>query len=405
MNRNLPAPVDGVVVRSTSDSVVIEGRDEDVEQLVDRIVEVAGDLARRLPDLASGAATVTGLLGTHRELVELTPRGMELLRAFGAVPSPDGGFWAFVRNGNEFAGNLSFKPVSLAGQRAVSLQLAAATIALRQAIRDVAEAVERVEGKVDEIVRSVRSERLGDAIADHRTLTSKVAALDEGERLSATFWSTIASLGQDIARDLDGLRSHVTMLLDDEVGATPGARYEAAAELSGGSLRELLDLIVIATANLASWWRLQLAEVSEREPEAMADTLRGAEAALSQQRAANRTLALALQASTAHLTDPRFLDGLDPRSRRDLNEARSELEGLTASFASEVFTDVDPLLEALRPSLGESIVHVTDESARAVGEASQQGVQAMASAGRRVGRAIAGALKRKPATGDDKEIE
>jgi hypothetical protein len=56
---------------------------------------------------------------------------------------------------------LEFQPVSFAASQAAALELAAATIAQRVAVENVQQAVERVEGKVDELLARARANDIG----------------------------------------------------------------------------------------------------------------------------------------------------------------------------------------------------------------------------------------------------
>ncbi len=52
----------------------------------------------------------------------------------------------------KFRGQMQWQSASLVGTRALSIQLAMATLALQTAIAETTTAVERVEGKVDQIL-------------------------------------------------------------------------------------------------------------------------------------------------------------------------------------------------------------------------------------------------------------
>lgn len=92
---------------------------------------------------------------------------------------------------------------SISPTASLAAQTMLATLALRHAIHDLAAAVERVEGKVDKLVTLARTERIGHAAGDRRTIEALVERVRSQGRISSTDWSTVASLGPLIARDIE----------------------------------------------------------------------------------------------------------------------------------------------------------------------------------------------------------
>lgn len=176
---------------------------------VDRVTGLVSSSStkRILADGLAVAGNVAALARTHREYFEFSPRALELLREHGAIPTKDGFNRSFVRSGSAgnspFAGNLDWKTVSLGPEQALAAQTMLATLALRHAIHDLAAAVERVEGKVDKLVTLARTERIGHAAGDRRTIEALVERVRSQGRISSTDWSTVASLGPLIARDIE----------------------------------------------------------------------------------------------------------------------------------------------------------------------------------------------------------
>lgn len=141
--------------------VLVAGPPGAVESAVERLVAMAGAGARTLPtvaDLSTIGASVAATVSTHGQYVKLAPRSMRLLQEHGRVPSGDGSFWAFVRGRQGITGVLDFAPVDLGPEQLLSLQTAAIALALRAAINEVQDAVDRVgrkltrdEGPVDQM--------------------------------------------------------------------------------------------------------------------------------------------------------------------------------------------------------------------------------------------------------------
>jgi hypothetical protein len=120
-------------------------------------------------DIGAAAATVTSLAASSGSYVQLSQRSMELLKQHQMIPGQTAEFFQSAVRGAQgrFAGTLEFRPVSLAASQAAALQLAAATIALRVAVENVQQAVERVEGKVDELLARARANDIGPVVAHH----------------------------------------------------------------------------------------------------------------------------------------------------------------------------------------------------------------------------------------------
>ena len=178
-------------------------------------------------DCLGALGGVAGVAGTQGTYFKMSARSLKALRDAngGRVPT---GWVPGVTRGKGILKHLDIKKVKVTPQQALSLQTAAIGLALRTAIADVVEAVERVEGKVDEVTRLVRSERLGSALGDRRTLSHLVDRVTRTGTISETDWSTIASMGPSIVRDIEALRAHVRMSLDHEVKASTGSRLDAA---------------------------------------------------------------------------------------------------------------------------------------------------------------------------------
>src|SRR6185369_6209421 len=164
-----------------------------------------------LLDIGAAASALEALHATGGEYFQMSPSSLENFKNLGVVPGADGYFKGTVRSANgQFFANLDFQQVSLAPTRAISIQLAVATASLRAAMKDVERAVERVEGKVDDLAARAHAATLGDVLGSHRLLRQHVATLDETGVLPETTWQSVAALGPQIAIGIEKLRQFLS---------------------------------------------------------------------------------------------------------------------------------------------------------------------------------------------------
>ena len=347
--------------------ILLSGRAELVRSLVDRLTEVPTTRSHSLgADLAIALSSAIGAAKTE-EYVRLSPDSWDLLRQHGAIPGEDGYFRMFVHDSaKKIAGQLQWEKVSFGAEQALSLQVSAVGLALRAAILDVQQAVERVEVKLDQITKMLRSERRGDALGDHRTLTTLVERVRRSGQVSVADWTSIAPIGPEIGRDLEGLRAHIRSLLDrHDSGRTTWGRAGIAENLlSEEWLAETLALLAIVEHNFTLWQELRIAHVRGEEPWHLAETIADAKAQLQAQGESDQQILDALVAFATVVADPRLFDGLDPVNASRLIRARNEMDVLVRDFADQRLLDAEPLATEPFPKFLESVRHVSNTTTR-----------------------------------------
>lgn len=336
---------------------------------VDRVTGLVSSSStkRILADGLAVAGNVAALARTHREYFEFSPRALELLREHGAIPTKDGFNRSFVRSGSAgnspFAGNLDWKTVSLGPEQALAAQTMLATLALRAAIQDLAAAVERVEGKVDKLVTLARTERIGHAAGDRRTIEALVERVRSQGRISSTDWSTVASLGPLIARDIEALRAYVVQeIADIEDVSSAHQRSAELEELTHDLIKESLALLIIAEQNFVLWQELRVAHVATHERKRLRETVDDVGERLASLAEADQTLLNALHQATSTLVNPSGFEGFNPIARRRLREHGASLDETMTWFARQRLLDRSPLeieLPTLRESIGNAYGAVT----------------------------------------------
>ncbi|MGH3468619.1 MAG: hypothetical protein ACRDQF_12930 [Thermocrispum sp.] len=357
-----------LVVVGQPGGVLVTGPPGAVESLVARFLEVAGPGVRSTvaaaADVMAVAAQAGALAATHGEYVRLTARSMDLLKNHDLLPKTGETITGVVRDpAGKIRGILDLEKVGgLGAEQALALQTAAATLALRAAIAEVQAAVERVEGKVDDLLGLLRADRVGDILGTRKVLDPLVDRSRHTGRVSTTDWQAVAALGAEIAKGIETLRAHIRSTLEAADGGwRPGERVEDAERLfeRKGLLVESLALLIVAEHNLGAWHELRIAHVRLNEPEHLTWTLEDARAAVAAEIEYDQAIVDSLRAVADTLTKPQLHDGLAPWQRRELTEARSKLDDLAGWFAQQRVLDLAPLGEAPYPSAKESFRHVT----------------------------------------------
>lgn len=346
---------------TSGNGLLVQGDPSAVAAYLDGVMDVVPSSRPRriLADGLAVAGSVAALRQTYREYFEFSPRSLELLKEHGAIPTEDGFNRAFVRSGpnknSPFAGNLDWRSVDLGPEQALAVQTAVTTLALRAAIAEVAEAVERVEGKVDKLVSLARAERLGSALGDRHTLHALAERTRSSGRISRTDWSTVASLGALISRDVATLRSYIAREVQDiEQGSFAHQRSAEMQELTDELIKESLALLIVAEQNYVLWQELRIANVASHERKLLAQTTADVQAQLEAMAAADQKMLDTIHRAASELLDPSGYEGFNPISRHRLEKEGVALSETLSWFARERHLAAAPI-EVDFPTLGASV--------------------------------------------------
>ena len=346
--------------------VLFSGQHDAVEKVVTQLTEGPGTRTIRVASgLGAVAVSTQTIAATGEEYVRLSAASRQLLAQHGAIPGDNGYFRMFVHDSaKRIAGQLQWQHVTLVPEQALSLQVSAVSLALRAAIYEVQQSLERVEAKLDHITRLMQSERLGDALGDHRTLTGLVARVHAGREITAADWMTVAAMGPEIVRSLERLRAHIRLLLKlEEPGRLPWTRAERAQQvIEEGWIEESLALLTVVINNLAMWHQIRLAHIAHDSSD-LVEILDELDREIESQRESDQLILDLLVAFTARIADPRAYDGLDPLSAQRLFRQREELDHLAEWFAAQRCLDIDSNVSKTFPSFWESAQHVAGMAA------------------------------------------
>ncbi len=359
-----------VEIFTSGSGMIVEGSPTAVsafiDQMLDATKEVGGQSRHFVVDGLQVAANIAAFRQTHREYFEFSGRALKLLKEHGAIATKDGYFRSFVHNGKALAGNLDWKPVNLGPEQALSLQAAAGQLALRAAIKEVTVALERIEGKIDKLADLAEAERLGAVVADRATLQPLVDRVSSSGKLSSTDWSTVASLGPWIARDVETLRAYILRQLKDvKDSSLVRIRAGEAEELTDRLLKESLALLVVAEQNYALWQELRLAHAVNHEPAATASVTSDIRHQLEALSSADQGVVDILQDVIDRLTSATGYEGLAPLQKRRLRKHVGQLDEMNRWFCEQRHLDHRPSERPELARMTESLGKVGDTIAGA----------------------------------------
>ncbi|MBN9739169.1 hypothetical protein PP1_029695 [Pseudonocardia sp. P1] len=170
------------------------------------------------------------------------------------------------------------------GPPPVVLAMIALNAATQAATDRISEALERVEGKTDELLRLAGAERTGDVVGHHRLLRRRVDRIDQGGSLGEVDWSTVAYLGPELEVSVERLREHALRLARDlPPGLTAPERARRLERVvADGRLGEVLRLLVVAEQSHYLWQRLRITRISTIEPDSLDEAVSDAHAVLAE---------------------------------------------------------------------------------------------------------------------------
>ena len=354
---------DAIELQRVGHGLVVQGSRASVtafiDQMKDATTRAGGQSSSVVADPSSRATQLMSLVESHREYIEFSDRAWSCLKELHSVPSEDGFFRGLVQRGKQLAENLDWHPSDVGPEQALGLQTFAAQMALQAAIKDLTAAIERVEGKVDQLVELARSERLGAAAGDRHTLQPLVDRVRATGRLSQTDWSTIAPLGALIARDVESLRAYIRRQLA-EVKSTPfaRARAEEANDLADDMMKESIALLVVVEANYALWQELRIAHAANHEADALDEIREQVTGQLRSFTEADQHVVTDLCDVVEKLIEPTGYEGFAPLQRARLRRHVEELVDVAKWFSDQRHLDIEVQDLAELPDFAESFSKV-----------------------------------------------
>lgn len=329
-----------IIVSTQPEGLLVGGDPAAVESYLQRITESAGYAVQvvgldkaslgNATSLAAGAASV---LGQSAKFVQLHPESVTAIRKGQLIPGTDGFFRMMTRGADKkFVSQLQWKPTDVNPARLMSAQMLAVQIALKTAISEVEDAVQRVENKVEEVLRLAQASRSGDILGDRTSIDRMVSYLEKHGSFSDTDWDWISSIGPGLNRTVEQLRQHALATLktfDPQRPIQDRAEFVVNA-VENQQLGETLSLLVVAEESLFNWQRLRIARVEATEPEHLQKVIDDARELLAHQMAADGDLYRRAQVVLDAVARTEAIDGFRYWSvqglSRDLPQLREDLD-------------------------------------------------------------------------------
>lgn len=249
------------------DAGVVEQYLAELTSLATDAVDVAGIDRKDLAAVAAGGAGAMNAAMQKGYFVRLSQDSVKLLQTKKIVPGTGGYNRMFVHDGGgRIAGQLQWKRVPVGPSQAMAIQMFAVQMALKTAIASVEDAVERVEGKVNQVLALVHADVVGDVVGQHRTLKQAVEHFEDYGTLLSADWDAIAPLGPALEQVIAKLHEHVRKTLQ-EFDSTQPIQTRAKSLENASGLDDTLRLLVIAQDSMYLWQMLRIERVRTTEPD------------------------------------------------------------------------------------------------------------------------------------------
>jgi hypothetical protein len=333
-----------VVVALQPEGLLVGGDPEAIEPYLNRIREIAGQTIRVAGIDRSSLANSTGVLtsaasflGQSGKFVQLHPDSLQAIKQGNLIPGTDGFYRMMTRGAdNKFLHQLQWKPTAVNSAQLMSAQMIAVQLALKTAVAEVEEAVRRVEGKVDQVLKLAQAHRTGDVIGNYTTISRLVAYLESHGAVPDALWDSVATLGPALNSTVEQLRNHADRTLaalDPNEPVQERARTLGEA-VTAGMLSETFNLLIVAEESLFRWQRVLLARVAATQPEHFGKVIEDSRQLLAQQLAADGGLYGRAKAAIETFGTPKAIDGFRFLSVRELTKYRNQIQQDLDDFAS-----------------------------------------------------------------------
>ncbi|KRE90128.1 hypothetical protein [Arthrobacter sp. Soil764] len=143
---------------------------------------------------------------------------------------------------------VSSSPVNPAA--AANVQLMAATLAIRVALKDLDTLVQAVDAKLDTIVRDNRDEALGNVQGTTHVLDKAFGYFEETARLNDALWDQVSGQAAALAQAHAVALNHLNTIADSLTVKNFGKRVNNAEASARGELKHWLVIAAVALTNM-----------------------------------------------------------------------------------------------------------------------------------------------------------
>ena len=364
-------PLDSITIATRPDGVVaVQGPVDAVERFSERARRAIGSpnfstATQYASTIASSIDAIPGV-GEDRNprVFQFSQGALELLRHDELIGAGDGFFRGTLGAGGRLPASIDWSRLP-SGADVIQLQTAAVGLALHASIKSLADAVERVENRVDELRDLVRSGQVGEVLGHHRVLRERLAMVEDpnGHGLGETDWSAVAHLHPHIVSGLERTRFFIRSRMGTtEPGRMVRSRVDAAERLVDANLADALGLLATTEYNLVGWQRLRLDRVVRTEPGHLDAVLADMESSLDLHRSEDQALIDDLADLIERLMEPTGLEGLELLQRRRLIRHVETIHSATTTFARQRRLTMPPILNVDLPGFRDSTGLIADKT-------------------------------------------
>ena len=364
-------PVESLTIATRSDGVIaVQGPVDAVERFAERAHRVIGSpnfskATQYASTIASSIDVIPGVgEDQHPRVFQFSQRALELLRDNQLIDAGDGFFRSVLGEGRQLPASVDWKQLPNTAD-IIQLQTAAVGLALHASIKNLADAVERVENRVDELRDLVRSGQVGEVLGHHRVIRERLAMIEDtnGSGLGETDWSAVAHLHPHIVSGLERTRFFIRSRMGmTEPGRMVRSRVDAAERLVEANLADALGLLATTEYNLVGWQRLRLDRVTRTEPGHLDAVLADMESSLELHRNEDQALVDDLADLIERLMEPTGLEGLEMLKRRRLIRHVETIHSATMTFARQRQLVMPPILNNDLPGFRDSTGLIADKT-------------------------------------------
>lgn len=369
-----------LVVARQGSLLVLQGP----KALVERLTANEPALQDRTPSSLTRAgalgslATLQSVLpagGTHQQVFKLDATALKQLRTGQITEAIDGKISMLAKGADgRFLKQGKLIPVDINPADALNTQMALVTLAMTSAINEVAEAVARVEDKVDRLADLLDAERVGAIVGAHRALARRAELADPDGALADADWHAIDDVGIQVEQQIESLRSFVRkrLLAGEARGSAIADRRDALDDV--GDLGEALGLLVVAQDSLFLFQQLRLARIREHEPARLPSALDEARALLADHETEDADLLARVRQVVAEGATVNALEIHRFITVGSLVEKAGEVDQTLSWFAGQRTLAYEPLADVDVPGIAEAV-----DELRTRGEAVAAGGRRLAS--------------------------
>lgn len=269
---------------------------------------------------------------------------------------------------------------------AANVQIMAATLAIRVALKDLDTLVQAVDAKLDTIVRDNRDEALGNVQGTTHVLDKAFGFLEETGRLNDALWDQVSGQAAALAQAHAVALNHLNTIADGLAVKNLGKRVSNAEAAAKGELKHWLVIAAVALTNMVRMDSLEAVRSAHDGSDSTAHSrhiAKSRERRMASTTAALQTLSDAVSAAVDVDTFTRVTNPVDMTR---LYTAGEELQRLLRIFSSNF--DMPEASTIKRTQWHESVMRLGQKATGAVTGAAVAVADGVASVPKAIGGAV-----------------